>query len=145
MFLIVFGCKKNSEVLSEKNPTADSQRLENSTTCYLSVIGQDSVRISLTDSGGKISREIDFRNSETDGSVGAFIGIKSGDTIKLKARTIAEGYISHNDIYLLEKDGKLYEGVGEIKKQNDSTTVFADPAKIDYSKSFVFSKTDCPK
>lgn len=107
MFLIVFGCKKNSEVLSEKNPTADSQRLENSTTCYLSVIGQDSVRIALTDSDGKISGEIDFRNPETDDSVGAFTGIKSGDTIKLKARRIAEGYISHNDIYLLEKDGKL--------------------------------------
>ena len=64
------------------------------------------------------------------------------DTVKL-AITIAEGNISHNDIYLLQKNGKLYEDVVEILKLNDSTATFANPSKIDYTKSFICSKVDC--
>ena len=139
----LFSCKKNSEQLSGKNSTADSQQLEINKTCYLSVIGQDSVRLSINDSSGNITGDLDFRSQETDGSTGTFTGTKSGDTLKLKSRTVAEGLVSYNDIFLLQKDGKLYEGVSEIAKINDSTTVFADPTKIDYTKSFVFSKVDC--
>ncbi|HPZ25674.1 MAG TPA: hypothetical protein PKV58_07090 [Kaistella sp.] len=100
----MIACKKNSEQLSEKKSTADAQQLENSKTCYRSVIGQDTVKLAIT---------------------------------------IAEGNISHNDIYLLQKNGKLYEGVGEILKINDSTAIFANPSKIDYTKSFIFSKVIC--
>ena len=90
--------------LSEKKSTADSQQLENSKTCYRSVIGQDTVKLAIT---------------------------------------IAEGNISHNDIYLLQKNDKLDEDVGEILKLNDSTATFANPSKIDYTKSFICSKVDC--
>ena len=100
----MIACKKNSEQLSEKKSTADSQQLENSKTCYRSVIGQNTVKLAIT---------------------------------------IAEGNISHNYIYLLQKNGKLYEDVGEILKLNDSTTTFANPSKIDYTESFIFSKVDC--
>ena len=137
------SCKKNSEQISKKNATADSQQLEKYKTCYLSVIGKDSVRISIIDPNGNISGDLDFRSSETDWSVGTFTGTKSGETLKLKFRTVAEGYVSYNDIYLLQKDGKLYEGVSEISKINDSTTAFVNPVKVDYSKSYVFSKFDC--
>ena len=139
----MIACKKNSEQLSEKKSTADSQQLENSKTCYLAVIGQDTVKLAINDSKRNITGNLDFRNAETDGSAGTFGGTKSGETLKLKARTIAEGNISHNDIYLLQKKGKLSEGVGEILKLNDSTATFANPSKIDYTKSFIFNKVDC--
>lgn len=73
--------------LSEKKSTADSQQLENSKTCYLSVIGQDTVKLAINDSNRNITGDLDFRSAETDGSVGTFSGTKSGDTLKLKART----------------------------------------------------------
>ena len=41
------------------------------------------------------------------------------------------------------KNGKLYEGFGEILKVNDATATFANPSKIDYSESFIFSKVIC--
>ena len=95
----MIACKKNSEQLSEKKSTADSQQLENSKTCYLSVIGQDTVKFAINDSNRNITGDLDFRSAETHGSDGTFSVTKSGDTLKLKARTIAEGNISHNDIY----------------------------------------------
>ncbi|MBN8623058.1 MAG: hypothetical protein J0L47_08010 [Flavobacteriales bacterium] len=67
----------------KKKSTADSQQLENSKTCYRSVIGQDTVRLAINDSNRNITGDLDFRNAETDGSDGTFGGTKSGDSLKL--------------------------------------------------------------
>ena len=60
--------------LSEKKSTADSQQLENSKTCYRSVIGQDTVKLAINDSKRNITGDLDFRSAVTDGSAGKFSG-----------------------------------------------------------------------
>ncbi|UBB90214.1 hypothetical protein J4771_02335 [Candidatus Kaistella beijingensis] len=70
----MIACKKNSEQLSEKKSTADSQQLENSKTCYRSVIGQDTVKLAINDSKRNIIGDLDFRSAVTDGSAGTFSG-----------------------------------------------------------------------
>ena len=70
----MIACKKNSEQLSEKKSTADAQQLENSKTCYRSVIGQDTVKLAINDSKRNITGDLDFRSAVTDGSAGKFSG-----------------------------------------------------------------------
>ena len=70
----MIACKKNSEQLSEEKSTADSQQLENSKTCYRSVIGQDTVKLAINDSKRNITGDLDFRSAVTDGSAGKFSG-----------------------------------------------------------------------
>ena len=140
----LFSCKQNSDKSAEKNLTGDSQQLENLETCYEAVHGQDSVKLSVIYSAGNITGSLLYNNPRSsNSSTGTFTGTKSGDTLKLLSRTATGGNISFNEIYLLSKSGKLYEGIGEFEKINDSTTVFSDPTKIDFNKSFVFSKTEC--
>lgn len=140
----LFSCKQNSDKSEVKNLTADSQQLENLETCYEAVHGQDSVKLSVIYSAGNITGSLLYNNPQSsNSSTGTFTGIKSGDTLKLLSRTATGGYISFNEIYLLSKSGKLYEGIGEVEKINDSTTVFAEPSKIDFTKSFVFSTVEC--
>ncbi len=140
----LFSCKQNSDKSAEKNLTGDSQQLENLETCYEAVHGQDSVKLSVIYSAGNITGSLLYNNPQSSNSAtGTFTGTKSGDTLKLLSRTATGGNISFNEIYLLSKSGKLYEGIGEVEKINDSTTVFAEPSKIDFTKSFVFSKVEC--
>ena len=140
----LFSCKQNSDKSAEKNLTGDSQQLENLETCYEAVHGQDSVKLSVIYSAGNITGSLLYNIPQaSNSSSGTFTGTKSGDTLKLLSRTATGGNISFNEIYLLNKSGKLYEGIGEVEKINDSTTVFSDPTKIDFNKSFVFSKTEC--
>lgn len=137
----LFSCNQNSD---KKNLAADSQASENLETCYEAVHGQDSVKLSIIYSSGNITGSLLYNNPQaSNSSSGTFTGTKSGDTLKLLSRTVTGGNISFNEIYLLNKSGKLYEGIGEVEKINDSTTVFSDPTKIDFNKSFVFSKTEC--
>ena len=139
----VISCKQNSDKLDTKNLTADSQQSENIETCYQSVHGKDSVKLSIISSAGNITGSLLYNNPTSVSSSGTFTGTKSGDTLKLLSRTATAGTVSFNEIYLLSKSGKLFEGIGEVEKINDSTTVFADPANIDYTKSFVFDKAEC--
>lgn len=146
-FIIVFSlfsCNQNSDKSDVKNLTGDSQLLENLETCYEAVNGQDSVKISVIYSAGNITGSLLYNNPKSsNSSSGTFTGTKSGDTLKLLSRTVTDGNINYNEIYLLEKSGKLYEGVGEVEKINDSTTVFKEPSNIDYTKSFLFTKVKC--
>ena len=128
----------------KKNLAADSQASENLETCYEAVHGQDSVKLSVIYSAGNITGSLLYNIPQaSNSSSGTFTGTKSGDTLKLLSRTATGGNISFNEIYLLNKSGKLYEGIGEVEKINDSTTVFSDLTKIDFNKSFVFSKIEC--
>ncbi|MGZ8543601.1 MAG: hypothetical protein ACXWVZ_06845 [Kaistella sp.] len=137
----MFSCKQNSDKLETEKPAADSQQLE---TCYQAVHGKDSVKLSIIISAGNITGSLLYHNPEsTKSSSGTFTGTKSGDTLKLLSRFANDGNINYNEIYLLNKSGKLYEGIGEVEKINDSTTVFAEPSKIDFNKSFIFDKVEC--
>lgn len=140
----LFSCKQNSDKSEVKNRTDDSQQLQNLETCYEAVHGQDSVKLSVIYSAGNITGSLLYNNPQSENSsTGTFTGTKSGDTLKLLSRTTTGGKINYNEIYLLSKSGKLYEGVGKVEKVNDSTTVFAEPSKTDFTRSFVFSKTEC--
>ncbi|MGZ5209361.1 MAG: hypothetical protein ACXWB1_00575, partial [Kaistella sp.] len=137
----MFSCKQNSDKLETENSSGDSQQLE---TCYQAVQGKDSVKLSIIISAGNITGSLLYHNTEsTKSSSGTFTGAKSGDTLKLLSRFANNGTINYNEIYLLNKSGKLYEGIGEVEKINDSTTVFAEPSKIDFNKSFIFDKVEC--
>ncbi len=134
------SCKKENVQKISENPSAE---INKGKSCYLAVIGKDSVALSLNQSGDDLSGEINYNFFEKDKSSGTFIGIRSGDTLKLQTKTLGEGRTTYTDVNLLEKDGKLHEGVGEVQQINDSTFAFVEPAKIDYSQSFVFFPRDC--
>ena len=91
--------------------TPDSLKIQ--TMCYYAATGKDSVFASLTDNLGTITGKIKFQNFEKDSSAGDLFGIKNGDTLKLTYRFESEGVTTENEMWFLQKDDRLYEGIGE--------------------------------
>lgn len=126
---------------NKKNPhNAATQSHE---TCYEGLEADDTVRLSVIDDAGKITGTLLYENPESSNSSGTFTGIRSGDTLKLTVRTTASGTASYREKYLLKKEDKLYDGIGEIKQINDSVAVFAKPTDLVFTHSLVFEQADC--
>ncbi len=65
-----------------------------------------------------------------------------GDTIIAEYIFNSEGRSSIREIVLLRKDGKLYEGYGDVEERKGKM-VFKDRSKLLFGDAIVFSKTDC--
>lgn len=124
---------------SESN-SVNQQSVE---TCYIGLEADDVVQLSLISADNKITGTLLFENPESSKSSGTITGIRSGDTLKLTVRSTGSGQPAYREKFLLEKQGKLYEGVGEVTQVNDSTAVFANPSDVVYKNSLVFKKTEC--
>ncbi|MCU7613717.1 hypothetical protein N0B16_04635 [Chryseobacterium sp. GMJ5] len=110
--------------------------------CYLGVTGKDSVFVSIDDNLGTVTGKMKYKNSEKDSSYGDLAGLKSGDTLKLTYEFSSEGSKSKRDLYFLQKDGILLEGIGDQKDDNGQMR-YADEKKISYKEDQKLSKADC--
>ena len=138
--VIAVSCEKKLDQTIDAKSSADNianpengNPVEASTeqTCYLGVIGKDSVFVSLDDNLGTFTGKMRFKNSEKDSSLGDLMGSKNGDTLKLNYIFASEGVTSDREIYFLLKDKNLIEGIGEHKVE-DNKDVYTNPAKLKY-------------
>lgn len=148
--LILMNCTKKTETAAPVTNT-DSTITDTETNvdtlgaksyCYLGVTGKDSVFVSIDDNLGTVTGKMKYKNSEKDSSYGDLAGLKSGDTLKLTYEFSSEGSKSKRDLYFLQKDGILLEGIGDQKDDNGQMR-YADEKKISYKEDQKLIKADC--
>lgn len=147
---LLMNCNKKVEA---NKTVADSDSLTDSTStvidtlgsksfCYLGVTGKDSVFVSIDDNLGTVTGKMRYKNSEKDSSKGELAGFKSGDTLKLTYEFASEGTTSKRDIFFIQKDGTLQEGIGNQKDENGEMK-YADEKKVAYKDGRKFEAADC--
>lgn len=148
--VMIISCDKKSEEITVTAPTVDSvtvpetnEPMEPSTiqNCYISVVGKDSVFVSLEDNLGTFIGKMRYKNFEKDSSTGEISGTQNGDTLKLNYVFEAEGSTSEREIYFLKKDGSLLEGIGDHITEGN-TDRYANPSQLKYE-GHVLKPTDC--
>lgn len=112
-------------------------------SCYLGVVGKDSVKLEIDRNGTDFKGFLSYKRFESDSSLGELNGTISGDTLKGNFNFLSEGMISINEKYFLVKDGKLLEGWGDMVNVDDLTMKFENPSQLAYGQGFVLSPTDC--
>lgn len=139
LFLSLISCNKKENTQPKKINVPDSLISANQPNfkidkipenCYLMVTGKDSAAIHIVDNLGTFSGNMAVKNSEKDSSSGELAGFKNEDTLKLSYTFKSEGQTSEREIYFLQKNGELIEGLGDYK--NPKTLKF--DAKNSYKK-----------
>ena len=135
-----FPSNKDSSHINSETVKTDS--LDAKTFCYLGITGKDSVFVRLDDNLGTISGKMSYKNFEKDSSKGELSGFKSGDTLKLTYEFASEGTVSKRDIFFIQKDNSLTEGIGN-HKDDKGTMRYSDEKKIDYKNGQELKSADC--
>ncbi|UFH32487.1 hypothetical protein LNP04_01905 [Chryseobacterium sp. C-71] len=147
---LLMNCNKKTEA---NKTVADSDSLTDTISpvvdtlgsksfCYLGVTGKDSVFVTIDDNLGTVTGKMRYKNSEKDSSKGDLAGFKSGDTLKLTYEFASEGTTSKRDIFFIQKDGTLQEGIGNQKDENGEMK-YADEKKVTYKDGQKFETADC--
>lgn len=132
--------KAETDTVAIAEPVVDT--LGPKSFCYIGVTGKDSVFASIDDNLGTITGKLSYKNSEKDSSKGDVTGFKSGDTLKLTYEFASEGQKSKRDIYFIQKDNTLTEGIGDHKEE-DGQSKYADEKKISYKDGQKLTAADC--
>ncbi|OCA73969.1 hypothetical protein [Chryseobacterium arthrosphaerae] len=132
--------KADTDTIAVNEPVVDT--LGPKSYCYVGATGKDSVFASIDDNLGTITGKLSYKNSEKDSSKGDVTGFKSGDTLKLTYEFTSEGKKSKRDIYFLQKDNVLTEGIGDHKEE-DGQSKYADEKKISYKDGQQLTAADC--
>ncbi|KFF25929.1 hypothetical protein [Chryseobacterium vrystaatense] len=147
--VLLMNCNKKTETPAAKvqtdtvavvEPVVDT--LGPKSFCYMAVTGKDSVFASIDDNLGTITGKLAYKNSEKDSSKGDITGFKSGDTLKLTYEFQSEGTKSKRDIFFIQKDNTLTEGIG-AHKEEDGQSKYADEKKITYKDGQKLEPADC--
>jgi len=115
---------------------------ENSSNCYLYVNKKDTASIKLQIKGEELTGTLHYNIFEKDQNNGTIAGEMKGDTIIADYTFDSEGLRSVRQVVFLKKEGKLYEGYGEMKEQNGKFT-FVNRAKLKFNDHFTFNPVDC--
>ncbi|CAM2946804.1 hypothetical protein DRF59_16860 [Chryseobacterium flavum] len=132
--------KAETDTVAIAEPVIDT--LGPKSFCYLGATGKDSVFASIDDNLGTITGKLAYKNNEKDSSTGDVTGFRSGDTLKLTYEFASEGKKSKRDIYFLQKDNTLTEGIGDHKEE-DGQSKYADEKKISYKDGQKLNTADC--
>ncbi|MHA6727616.1 hypothetical protein ACX3PU_06075 [Chryseobacterium sp. A301] len=150
MVLAVVSCNKKTETttvepidssgifIDEANVTDST--LASTSTCYFEVIGKDTLFAKINNNLGTITGSLRYKNFEKDSSFGDLAGIANGDTLKVDYVFQAEGTTSTREIWFLQKDGKLIEGIGDY---DDSGERYATPKVVKFESGHSLTEADC--
>lgn len=144
--LVVFlvSCKK--EQIEAKIPVAQEDEAVEETVseeCYLGIIKNDTVSLSLNIKGGQISSgELRYKFFEKDKNEGTLIGEIKGDTLFADYTFMSEGISSIRQVAFLKKGNTYIEGYGDIE-ENDGKSIFKNTKQLKFDGKIVLSKVDC--
>ena len=150
MAVLLLNCNKKAEAPIPEPPSADTtsitekdvDTLNAKSSCYIGITGKDTVFASIDDNLGTITGKLRYKNNEKDSSTGDVTGFKSGDTLKLTYEFQSEGSKSRRDIYFIQQNNTLTEGIGEQKNENGQMK-YASENKISYKEGQKLKPADC--
>ncbi len=150
MAVLLLNCNKKAEEPIPERPSADTasvtekdvDTLGAKSSCYIGITGKDTVFASIDDNLGTITGKLRYKNNEKDSSTGDITGFKSGDTLKLTYEFQSEGTKSRRDIYFIQRNNTLTEGIGEQKNENGQMK-YARENKISYKEGQKLKTADC--
>ncbi len=138
--LLTLGCT------SEKTEQADDQpqttEVQETSACYASVTGADSVSLRLVNTNGDITGELTYNNQEKDDNRGTIMGQMHGDTLLADYTFISEGVESVRQVAFLKKGEGFVEGYGDAEERNGKM-FFTNTAALDFDSNSVFEKVPC--
>lgn len=109
-------------------------------TCYLAVLGQDSIAMKIAFHDEAVDGELHYNFFEKDKSHGTINGMLKGDTLFANYSFMAEGVNSSREVVFLKTGQGWVEGYGEM----DSTgTKFKNLAALDFSGKTILKETNC--
>ncbi|WP_225869516.1 hypothetical protein [Pedobacter psychroterrae] len=115
---------------------------EKVTECYSYIKNRDTATLKINTENEELTGNLAYKLFEKDSNKGTIAGEMKGDTIIAEYIFNSEGRSSIREIVLLRKDGKLYEGYGDVEERKGKM-VFKDRSKLKFGDAIVFSKTDC--
>ncbi|KQS92475.1 hypothetical protein [Chryseobacterium sp. Leaf394] len=149
--VLALSCKKKETSKQDPVKTDSAETVQQpvdtlgtKTFCYMKVTGKDTVVASIDDNLGTLIGKLAYKNHEKDSSKGDVTGFRSGDTLKLTYEFASEGTTSKRDIFFLQKDNSLFEGLGD-QKDNGGQMVYANEKKISYPEDQKLESVDCEK
>ena len=112
------------------------------TGCFSYTKNRDTATLKINAENEELTGNLAYRLYEKDSNTGTIAGEIKGDTIIAEYIFDSEGMRSVREIVFLRKDGKLYEGYGDVEEKSGKM-VFKDRSKLKFGDAIVFSKTDC--
>lgn len=120
--------------------TVNDQNFANG--CYAYIKNRDTVSLTLKVAGEEITGDLSYKLFEKDSNKGTIAGEIKGDTIIAEYDFNSEGARSIREIVFLKKDGKLYEGFGDVETKG-TKVVFKNRAALNFDGGLVFDPTAC--
>lgn len=135
------GCTtKKSEQTDTSQPVATN--VVEAPACYSSVMGQDTMRLYLENTGEVVIGDLTYNFYEKDDNQGTLRGQMRGDTLLADYTFMSEGIESVRQIVFLKKDGGFVEGYGDAEDR-DGKMIFTNTAALDFTSGTVFAKVPC--
>lgn len=110
--------------------------------CYEYTKGKDTVALSLSRTGNKITGDLTYSLYEKDRNYGTVNGKIAGDTLILNYVFDSEGMHSSRQVVFLKKNNQLTEGFGDVEEKNGGMN-FKDLKSLKFDNSIVLSKINC--
>lgn len=113
------------------------------TQCFQYIKNRDTATLTINTENEELTGRLAYNLYEKDSNRGTIAGEMKGDTVIAEYTFDSEGMRSVREIVLLKKDGKFYEGYGDVEQRNGKT-VFKNRSKLKFGDAIVFSETNCP-
>lgn len=145
--LVVFTCLISIAAIGcNQNQSAKNTKVSDTTAseCYSSIVAKDSATLKLYTVNKKIAGKLHLMFAKKQHMNGEISGVFKGDTLYGDyIYTLGKGKETFkNPVAFLKKDGKLYQGYGELLTQY-GRTFFDNKVPIDFDKGFVFEPINC--
>ena len=110
--------------------------------CYAYIKNRDTASLTLKVANDEVTGDLSYKLFEKDSNKGTIAGEIKGDTIIAEYDFNSEGARSIREIVFLKKNGKLYEGFGEVETKG-MKTIFKNRANLKFDGGLVFDPADC--
>jgi thioredoxin-related protein len=110
--------------------------------CYAYKKNRDTATLTLRVAGEEITGDLRYKLYEKDSNQGTIAGEIKGDTIIAEYDFNSEGVRSIREIVFLKKDGRLYEGSGEVETKG-SKVLFKNRASLKFDEGLIFDPANC--
>lgn len=136
---LFLGCNQQP---SPQSTTASRDTLRDE--CFVSIVGKDTATLRINDLNGKVEGKLNLKFAKKDDMKGEITGIFQGDTLFADfTYKMGDGEeVFKNPAAFLRRDGKLYQGYGEIVTQY-GRTFFKKEVPITFDQGFVFEPVEC--